>query len=169
MFNRSVDWFRDVTRFCIFLAVYQALLAAGCGRDQSAQNLAPTRLAPPLSPLRSKPNPGNPFAAKPALTGKLQPLAQIPDFRAVISVSPTLSALTVSAVTNKTLTITYSVFNLPGDPVSDVLLTTTLQSGVTFPRRGSRARSQRGQIPFSLILLRLLSLQAAAAEGGTEC
>jgi transglutaminase-like putative cysteine protease len=148
MFNRSVDWFRDVTRFCIFLSAYQAFLATGYGQDQSAQNLAPARLAPP--PLGNKPNPGNPLAAKPVVTSKLQPLAQVPDFRAVISVGHSQSALTVGAVTNDTLTITYSVFNLRGDPVNGVLLTTTLQSGVTFQSAVPMPDRSGQQLIFSL-------------------
>jgi uncharacterized membrane protein len=149
MFNRPAAWFGDVTRCCIFLIAYQSFLATGYGQDQSAQNLAPARLAP-VSPLGSKPNTGNPFAAKPAVTSKLAPPAQAVDFRAVISVGRTLSALTVGAVTNNTLTITYSVFNLRGDPVSDVLLTTTLQSGVTFQSAVPTPDRSGQQLAFSL-------------------
>ena len=103
---------RDLTRFVIVLVLWQALISTGYGQDQSAQNLAPARLAPPLSPLGSKSNTGNPFAANPVVTSKLAAPAQVVDFRSVISVGRTLSALTTGAVTNNTLTITYSVFNL---------------------------------------------------------
>jgi uncharacterized membrane protein len=47
-------------------------------------------------------------------------------------VGRTLSAYTTADVQNNQLTITYSVYNEQADPVRGVLLTTTLQPGVTF-------------------------------------
>jgi hypothetical protein len=97
MFNRSVGWFRDVTRFC------------------------------------------------------------------------TQSALPVGAVTNNTLTITYSVFNLRGDPIDGVLLTASLQSGVTFQSAVPMQDQSGQQLVFSLVRIPPLSLDAATAEGALEC
>ncbi len=147
--NLSHNYFRDLTRFCIFLVAYQAFLSTGYGQDQSAQNTAATRTTAPFSAPGSKPNVAGPFTAKPALTSKLLP-AQVPDFRAVISVGRSLSATAVGAVTNNTLTITYSVFNLRGDAVSGILLTTTLQSGVTFQSSTPMPDRSGQQLVFSL-------------------
>jgi hypothetical protein len=149
MFSRSLAWFRDLTRFCIFLVAYQAFLSTGSGQDQSAQEVGPKRLTP-VSSFANKPNTGSSNTAKPTVTSKLQPLGQVVDFRAVISIGRALSAPTVSAVTNNTLTITYSVFNLRADPVSDVLLTTTLQSGVTFQSATPMPDREGQQLAFSL-------------------
>ena len=58
--------------------------------------------------------------------------------------------MTVSGVVNNTLTITYSVYNLRGDPLNGILLTTTLQPGVTF-QSATPAPDQNGQqLAFSL-------------------
>ena len=97
MFNRSVGWFRDVTRFCM------------------------------------------------------------------------RSALSAGTVTNNTLTITYSVFNLRGDPTNGVLLTTAVQSGVTFQSAVPLPDRNEQQCVFSLVRVPPLGLDAAAAEGASKC
>src|SRR5207248_3711349 len=49
-----------------------------------------------------------------------------------IVVGRTLSAYTTSAVQNHTLDVTYTVYNEQADDVTGVLLTTTIQPGVSF-------------------------------------
>jgi hypothetical protein len=111
----------------------------------------------------------NPLAAKPSVTSKLPPLGHSPGFCAFISGGPTLPALTLGAVTNNPLTIAYSVFNLLAGRVSDVLLPTTLPSGVTFqsfvpvPHRTGR------QLEFSRVFPPLLSSAAITREGAKVC
>src|ERR1700744_4099335 len=91
--------FRDLTRFVVFLMIWQALVATGYG--QQAQNSS----AGSAAALASKNAPAALAASKP-LNGKVVPLVQTADFRSVIAVSRSLSALSVGAVTNSTVTIT---------------------------------------------------------------
>src|SRR3954447_656115 len=49
-----------------------------------------------------------------------------------ITVGRVLSSPTASGVVNNELTVTYTVYNEQGTELSGVLLTTTLQPGVTF-------------------------------------
>lgn len=79
-----------------------------------------------------------------------------------------MSALSVGAVTNNTQTITYSVFNLEGHRINSVPFTSTLQSGVTFQSAISMP-DQNGQLVFSPVRMRLLRMDAATAEGASEC
>jgi len=62
------------------------------------------------------------------LEERLAPAGLLPD----IIVGRTLSAYTVDRIQNNTLDVTYTVYNQTGGDVSGVLLTSTLQSGVSF-------------------------------------
>ena len=147
--NSKSGWFRDFTRFVVVLLVWEGMISTGYGQDQSAAAIPAAQVAAPVSRL-TEASAARFATGKAALTSKTQPLAQVPDFRAVISVSASLSALTTASVTNNTLTITYSVFNLRGDPINGVLLTTTLQSGVTFQSAVPMPDRSGQQIVFSL-------------------
>jgi uncharacterized repeat protein (TIGR01451 family) len=59
-------------------------------------------------------------------------------------VGRTLSAYTTAAILNNQETITYTVYNEQANPISGVLLTDTLQSGVTF-QSASQLPDQSGQ------------------------
>jgi Transglutaminase-like superfamily/LVIVD repeat len=145
--------FRDLTRFVILLMIWQALISAGYGQrpaDDATAIKPVSRISPAgLSSAASKALPGASDTSG-RFKSKINPQGQVPDFRAVISVGRTLSALTVGAVTNHTLTITYNVFNLRGDPVEGALLTTTLQSGVSFQSASPTPDRSGQQLAFSL-------------------
>ena len=59
-------------------------------------------------------------------------------------VGRTLSAYTTADVVNNELSITFTVYNDQADPISGVLLTDTLQSGVTF-KDATRLPDRNGQ------------------------
>ncbi len=147
--NSEGALFRDFNRFVVVLMVWEGMISTGYGQDQNAAAIPATQVAAPVSRLADA-NATRSVAGKAAVTSKTQPLAQVPDFREVISVGRSLSALTAASVTNNTLTITYSVFNLRGDPINGVLLTTTLQSGVTFQSAVPMPDRNGQQLAFSL-------------------
>jgi probable HAF family extracellular repeat protein len=128
--------FRCFTCFAAFLLVWAELVDSGWG--QQVQPPVPT------TPVSARTGPVSPIAPRSA------PLVQTSDYRAVISVSPTLSSLTVSGVVNNTLTITYNVYNLRSDPVDGILVTTALQSGVTFQSATPAPDRNGQQLAFSL-------------------
>jgi len=133
MLNPRSGWFRDLCCFLAYALVVMLWLDTGYAQQIPASPAGPAHSSaavpqsdyPPNARVAAKTNP----SAKPLPRA---PLVQTPDFRSVISVGRTLSSVTVSGVVNNTLTITYAVYNLRGDPVNGVLLTTTLLSGVTF-------------------------------------
>ena len=107
--------------------------------------------------------------ANPLVTSKLPPLGQVPDFLPFISVGPSLSALTLGAVTNHPLTVTYSVLNLPASPVSHVLLPATLPSGVTFQSAVPLPHRYGQPLEFNPVLSPLLNLAAVTSERTKVC
>ena len=126
---RKTPILEDFTRFVIVLVFWQALVSTGYGaQSQDNLPLPAAALAKPSGAAAADSNPAKSNQIRP----KVQPAGQPVDFRSVISVSPALSSLTVSGVVNNTLTVTYTVYNLRSDPVYGVLMTTTLQSGVSF-------------------------------------
>ena len=140
--NSKSGWFRDFTRFVVVLLVWEGMISTGYGQDQSAAAIPAAQVAAPVSRL-TEASAARFATGKAALTSKTQPLAQVPDFRAVISVSASLSALTTASVTNNTLTITYSVFNLRGDPDQRGSAHHHLTIGRDISERGSHARPER--------------------------
>jgi hypothetical protein len=133
---------RDVVRFVIFLLTWQSMVETGY-----AQQVSDT-----VAPVVSRPaNPANAGLNKLShVHSDVQPSGQPVDFRTVISVSPALSTPTVSGVVNNTLTIGYTAYNLRPDPVNGVLLTTTLQSGVSFESATPMPDRNGQQLAFSL-------------------
>lgn len=111
----------------------------------------------------------NPLAVKPSVTSKLQPLGQVPDFRGFVSAAPSLPALTMGAVTNNPLTITHSFFNRIAGPVRDVLLPTTLPSGVTFQSAVPLPHRNGQLLEFNPVLSPLLNLAAVTSERTKVC
>ena len=65
-------------------------------------------------------------------------------------VGRTLSAYTTAGVQNNQLTITYTVYNEQADPLSGVLLTDTLQTGVTFQSATAPPDQSGQQLAWSL-------------------
>ncbi len=133
---------RDVVRFVIFLLTWQSMVETGY-----AQQVSDT-----VAPVVSRPaNPANAGLNKLShVHSDVQPSGQPVDFRTVISVSPALSTPTVSGVVNNTLTIGYTAYKLRPDPVNGVLLTTTLQSGVSFESATPMPDRNGQQLAFSL-------------------
>ncbi|MEZ6088875.1 MAG: dockerin type I domain-containing protein [Pirellulaceae bacterium] len=79
-----------------------------------------------------------------ATTTTLLPRAEVVSPTQSLAVGRTLSSWTTAGLVGNQLTITYTVYNLTADYVSDVSLQTTLQSGVTFAS-ASQTPVQAGQ------------------------
>ena len=141
-------YFRDFTRFAIFLIFWQGLVQSGWGEQHTSTPVVPVSVSTGGPPAAGSPASNAPAALLHPRNDA--PLVQTPDFRSVISVGRTLSSVTVSGVVNNTLTITYSVYNLRGDPVNGVLLTTTLQPGATFQSAIPTPDQNGQQLAFSL-------------------
>jgi uncharacterized repeat protein (TIGR01451 family) len=97
------------------------------------------------SSIRRRKNPA-PFCIEP-LEQRLMLSASLPP---ALVVGRTLSSYTTSGVTNHQETITYTIYNEQADTLTGVLLTDTLQSGITFSSASAQPDQSGQQLAWSL-------------------